>query len=295
MTFFAGFEVETIDLHGWPQRVRRGGKGPALVLIHGNPQTHMMWNAIAPDLARDYTVYCPDLRGYGVSPKPPASKDSSAYSKRAMAQDLCDIMDHYGEKSFLLVGHDRGGRASHRLALDHPERVERLVVLDIIPTLEHFERTDMAFARAYAHWFYLAMPHPFPEDLINANPKHWFKHHCSRPMAPENGFHPEALADYLEHIQNTDVVRGICEDYRAAAGIDLEHDRASRAAGAKIQCPTLALWGEKGIIGKFYEPLAIWQLYCAQPVVGGSVKAGHYLPEENPAQVLGAIRQFLAA
>lgn len=293
MRFFDGFTLETIALPDGPQRLRRGGKGSALVLIHGNPQTHAMWHAIAPVLAERFTVYCPDLRGYGVSPKPPASDDSAAYSKREMANDVCRIMDHFGQETFTVVSHDRGARAAHRLALDHPERVEKLAIFDIIPTIEHFERTDMAFALAYAHWFYLAMPKPFPEDLINSDPKLWFEHHCGRPTPAQDFFHPDAIVDYVEHIQNPAVVTGICEDYRAAAGIDLEHDRASRQAGQRIECPLLALWGDRGIIGKFYDPLAIWADYCNGTVSGGPVAAGHYIAEEAPSEVLAWLDEFL--
>ncbi|MEM8824566.1 MAG: alpha/beta hydrolase [Pseudomonadota bacterium] len=295
MSFFDGFTLEHIDLSAGRQRVRRGGLGPALVLLHGNPQTHVMWHRIAPRLAERFTVYCPDLRGYGVSPKPAASPDSAAYSKRAMAQDICEIMDHFGEARFGIVAHDRGARAAHRLALDHPERVERLAVLDIVPTLEHFERADMAFALAYAHWFYLAMPAPFPEDMLNGDPARWLAHHCGRSGPVETLFHPNALADYLTHIRDPEVVRGICEDYRAAAGIDLEHDRASRAAGEKVQCPLLALWGRKGIIGRLYEPLDLWRGYCSGTVSGGEIDAGHYLAEEAPEEVLAHLEGFLAA
>ena len=181
----------------------------------------------------------------------------------------------------------------HRLALDHPGRINRLALLDIVPTLEHFERTDMDFAMAYAHWFYLAQPAPIPERLIGNDPEGWFHGHTKRDPEASDFFHPQALADYLAAINDTSVIRGICEDYRAAATIDLVHDRESRAAGAKIQCPLLALWGEKGIIGRFYEPLAIWQAYCAAPVTGGAVPSGHYLPEEAPGPVLSHIRAFL--
>ncbi|MEM7731622.1 MAG: alpha/beta hydrolase [Pseudomonadota bacterium] len=294
MAFFEGFSTVILTLPDGDQRVRYGGSGPAIVLIHGNPQTHVMWHAVAPKLAEQFTVICPDLRGYGMSPKPPASAESAAYSKRAMAADICRVMDHFGHAEFAILAHDRGARAAHRLALDQPSRVTRLALLDIIPTLEHFERTDMEFALAYAHWFYLAMRAPFPEDMINGDPEAWFMHHCDRPVPPSELFHPDALADYLTHIRDPLVVQGICEDYRAAKGIDLDHDRASRAAGEKIECPLLALWGAKGIIGKFYDPLAIWRDYASGPVSGGAINAGHYLAEEAPDEVLAQLVPFLA-
>ncbi|MEM8537591.1 MAG: alpha/beta hydrolase [Pseudomonadota bacterium] len=262
-------------------------------MIHGNPQTHAMWHETAPRLADQFTVYCPDLRGYGLSPKPPASADSAAYAKREMAKDMIALMDHFSHNQFSIVSHDRGARAAHRLALDHPDRVKRLAVLDIVPTLEHFERTDMAFARAYAHWFYLAMPAPFPEDLIQANPQNWLRHHCGRPTAPEDLFHPDAFADYLSCINDPLVVQGICEDYRAAAGIDLEHDRASRKEGQRLNCPLLVLWGQDGIIGRFYDPVALWRAYSNDQVTGYAINAGHYLAEQAPKETLARILPFL--
>ncbi|MEM9912594.1 MAG: alpha/beta hydrolase, partial [Pseudomonadota bacterium] len=265
-----------------------------LILLHGNPQTHMMWHAIAPDLARHFKVYCPDIRGYGVSPKPLKSADSAAYSKRAMATDIIELMDHFGHETFAVVAHDRGARVAHRMALDHPERVERLALLDIVPTIEHLERTDMEFARAYPHWFYLAMPAPFPEEMIGANPEEWLRHHCGRPTPPHKLFHPEALADYLSCIRDPRVVMGICEDYRAAFGVDMEHDRHTRALGKKIECPLLVLWGETGIIHRLYDPIRIWREYCSFDVKGHVIEGtGHYLAEEAPAKVLAHLLPFL--
>jgi haloacetate dehalogenase len=293
MALFPSFTCSTVELQSGAVRLRCGGSGPPLVCLHGNPQTHMMWHHIAPVLAERFTVYCPDLRGYGVSAKPPASADHAAYSKRAMAQDICALMDHFGHQAFSVVSHDRGARAAHRLALDHPDRVKELAVLDIVPTLDHFEQTDMQFALAYAHWFYLAMPAPFPEELIGHDPEGWFNHHCGRTSAPEGLFHPEALADYLVHMRDPAVIRGICEDYRAATGIDLDHDRASRAGGDKIQCPLLVLWGAKGIIGRFYDPIELWQRAATGPVSGEALPAGHYLAEEAPEQVLAQLNDFL--
>jgi haloacetate dehalogenase len=281
---FPGFTVEEVTVKDGPVRLRRGGSGPPLLLLHGNPQTHLMWHAVASELAQRFTVICPDLRGYGGSLKPPATPDHAPYAKTEMARDMVELMEHLGHRRFLVGSHDRGARVAHRLALDFPDRVEKLAVLDIVPTIEHFERTDMAFALGYYHWFWFAQPHPFPEVVINAAPEAWFHAHTSREPKPSGFFHPEALADYLAAIRDPDMIRGMCEDYRAAATIDLEHDRASRAAGAKIQCPLLVLWGSKGKIGRWYEPLALWRQYCVAEVTGSSIESGHYLAEEAPAR-----------
>lgn len=292
VAFFDGFVLEHVAVPGGSIRVRRGGSGPPLVALHGNPQTHAMWHAVAPALARRFTVICPDLRGYGGSFKPDATPDHRAYAKREMAKDVVAVMDHYGFPRFRVASHDRGARVAHRLALDHPERVERLAVLDIVPTVEHFERTDMAFALGYYHWFWFAQPHPFPEVVINAAPEAWFSAHTSREPKPPGFFHPRALADYLDAARDPAMIRGMCEDYRAAATIDLEHDRASRDAGDKVRCPMLVLWGEKGKIGAWYDPLAIWREYCTAELSGFSVPSGHYLAEEAPEDVLRAFETF---
>ncbi|MEK9722611.1 MAG: alpha/beta fold hydrolase, partial [Rhodospirillaceae bacterium] len=211
MSFFDGFTLETIEVDAGPVRLRHGGSGPPLLLLHGNPQTHAMWHAVAPALAERFTVICPDLRGYGGSYKPPATPDHAPYAKREMVKDLTQTMDRFGHDTFLVASHDRGARAAHRLALDFPDRVMKLAVLDIIPTLEHFERTDMAFAMGYYHWFWFAQPHPFPEFLINAQPDDWFRAHTSREPKDDGFFHADALADYLAHVRDPDMIRGMCE------------------------------------------------------------------------------------
>ena len=292
MGFFDGFTLETRALAAGRGRRRRGGAGPPLLLLPGNPQTHAMWHATAPVLARRYSVICPDLRGYGGSHKPPATADHAPYSKRAMAADLAELMGALGHRRFRVASHDRGARVAHRLALDHPDRVERLAVLDIVPTLEHFERTDMRFALGYYHWFWFAQPHPFPESLIDAAPETWWHAHTSREPKPPGFFAPDALSDYLAAARDPGAIRGMCEDYRAAATIDLEHDRASRTEGRKVDCPMLVLWGAKGKIGGWYDPLALWREYCSAEVSGGPVPSGHYLAEEAPADVLAAYERF---
>lgn len=292
--FFEGFTLERVNVGPGALRLRHGGSGPPLLLLHGNPQTHAMWHAVAPDLARDFTVYCPDLRGYGGSFKPEATPDHAPYAKKEMARDMAALMEHFGHERFLVASHDRGARVAHRLALDFPERIERLAILDIVPTIEHFERTDMAFALGYYHWFWFAQPHPFPETLIAAAPEQWFRAHTSREPKSADFFNTDALTDYLEAARDPDMIRGMCEDYRAAASIDLDHDRASRDAGEKVQCPMLVLWGGNGKIGQWYDPLAIWRDYCAADVSGEAVPTGHYLAEENPAAVLEHLRRFFA-
>ncbi len=290
--FFPEFTLHTVDLPSGKIRLRHGGSGPPILLLHGNPQSHAMWHKVAPPLAEHFTVICPDLRGYGGSHKPGPTADHAPYAKRAMAQELVDLMAHLGHDRFRLAGHDRGARVAHRLAIDHPDRVARLALLDIVPTLEHFERADMKFGLGYYHWFWFAQPHPFPEDLIHAAPETWFHAHTNREPKGRDFFHPEALADYLEAARSRETTIGMCEDYRAAATIDLEHDRASRAAGQTITVPTLVLWGSKGKIGKWYDPMAIWADYCAGPLSGGEITSGHYLAEEAPTAVLGKFDRF---
>jgi haloacetate dehalogenase len=292
MSFFDGFTLSNVPVRDGVLRVRHGGSGPPLLLLHGNPQTHAMWHAVAPPLARNFTVVCPDLRGYGGSFKPPPTPDHAPYAKAAMARDMAELMTHFGFATFFVASHDRGARVAHRLALDHSDRILKLAILDIVPTIEHFERTDMSFALGYYHWFWLAQPHPFPENLINAAPDVWFRAHTSREPKDATFFAPDALADYLAAIRNPDMIMGMCEDYRAAATIDLVHDRASRAAGMKIRCPVRVHWGTKGRIGVWYEPLALWARYCDGPVTGGPVNAGHYLAEEAPAEIRTSFQEF---
>lgn len=286
MPFFEGFTLGTVAVAGGDIRLRHGGAGPLLLLLHGNPQTHAMWHRMAPALAERFRVVCPDLRGYGGSFKPEATVDHAPYAKKAMARDMVQVMAHFGDGDFFIGSHDRGARVAHRLALDFPDRVRKLVVLDIVPTIEHFERADVSFAMGYYHWFWFAQRHPLPESVINAAPEVWFRAHTSREPKGDDFFHADALADYLAAARNPEMVRGMCEDYRAAATIDLDHDRESREAGEKIRCPLLVLWGAKGKIGEWYEPLDIWRRYCDAKVGGGPVNSGHYLAEEAPDEVL---------
>jgi len=290
--FFTGFDLKFVETQRGTIRLRMAGDGPPLLLLHGNPQTHAMWHKVAPELAQTNTVVCPDLCGYGQSFKPECTADHAPYSKRKMAADMVDLMACLGFKRFDLAGHDRGARVSHRLAIDYPAHVKQLALLDIVPTIEHFERADMSFAMGYYHWFWFAQPYPNPETLISAAPEAWFRSHTSREPKGDDFFHSEAMADYLDAVRNPEMIRGMCEDYRAAATIDLEHDRASREAGDKIKCPLLVLWGVKGKIGQWYDPIEIWQQYCAHDVVGSEVNSGHYLAEEKPDAVLAHFKGF---
>jgi haloacetate dehalogenase len=294
MRMFEGFVLEEREADGGRFRLRRGGEGPPLLLLHGNPQTHAMWHKVAPVLARRFTVICPDITGYGFSAKRPVTADHAPYAKRAMAADMLALMRGLGHDRFQVVSHDRGARVAHRLALDAPEAVARLCTMDIVPTLHHFEHTDMAFAMGYYHWFFLAQPHPKPESMILRDVEAWFDLHTSREPKDKGFFHPEARADYLAALHAPGTVAGICEDYRAAATIDLEHDRESRAVGVKLRCPLLALWGAKGKVGVWYDPLAVWRGYSAAEVTGGPVASGHYLAEEAPEEVLAALDGFLS-
>ena len=294
LDFFRDFTLTTHRVTDGTLRLRTAGSGPPLLLLHGNPQTHAMWHAVAPQLAERFTIVAPDLRGYGQSFKPGATGDHAPYAKSSMAHDLAELMTGLGHDRFQVVAHDRGARVAHRLAIDNPARVERLAVLDIVPTIEHFERTDMAFALGYYHWFWFAQPHPFPEELINAAPTIWFNGHTSREPKPPGFFRQEALDDYLRAAHDPAAITGMCEDYRAAASIDLEHDRISRAEGRKVICDMLVLWGSKGKIGGWYDPLDLWRHYCTGTVQGGPVNSGHYLAEEAPDEVLSALDGFLA-
>jgi haloacetate dehalogenase len=290
---FEGFTLEEITVEtGVTLRVRRGGAGRPLVLLHGNPQTHWMWHKVAPALARHFTVICPDLRGYGFSSKPPITADHSAHSKRAMAADIVALMQHLGHSRFLLAGHDRGARVAHRLCLDHPEAVEKMALLDIIPTLEHFERAGMDFAMGYYHWFFLAQPAPLPERMIGADPRFWLLSHSGGHGMPPDFFAPEAVDDYLAALMLPGTIDAICEDYRAAATIDLVHDRESRASGRRITAPAAVLWGAKGKVGGWYDVAAIWRLYAEDLRLAEPVPSGHYLAEEAPEAVLDAFGRF---
>ncbi|HUX23070.1 MAG TPA: alpha/beta hydrolase [Burkholderiales bacterium] len=288
---FPGFERRQIAVSGATINLVHGGQGPALLLLHGYPQTHCIWHKIAPRLAQNYTVVAPDLRGYGDSSKPAGLPDHSNYSKRALALDQVEVMQALGYPEFHLVGHDRGARVAHRLALDHPERVKKLVVLDICPTRSMYARTDRAFAKAYFHWFLLIQPAPFPETLIGADPEFFIKYQMGRRYGGLKAFAPEAMAEYLRCFSDPAAIHASCEDYRAAESIDLEHDSADEAS--RLSCPVLALWGRHGVIEQQFDCLAEWRA-LAREVHGEALDCGHYLPEERPEEVARQLESFLA-
>jgi haloacetate dehalogenase len=286
---FEGFTLTTVQAGEISIRARIGGSGPPLLLLHGNPQTHVMWHKVAPQLARRFTVIATDLTGYGKSSKPPSSPRHEPYSKRAMARTQVEVMNKLGFSRFSVAGHDRGGRVGYRMALDFPDVVRGLAVLDIIPTLDSFESGGREFGLGYYHWFFLAQPEPLPEKLIGADPD-WFWHwHTDR--GARRAFTPDAVQDYLECFRNPDTIRAICEDYRAAAGIDCDIDRADRDAGRRIQCPLLALWGAQAQLEQWYDTLAVWRQW-ADDVRGYSLPCGHYIPEELPAETEAALGEF---
>jgi haloacetate dehalogenase len=274
---------------------RTGGAGPPLLLLHGFPQTHAMWRRVAERLAPHYTLVCADLRGYGGSTKPADAPGHAELSKRAMAADMRALMRSLGHERFGVLAHDRGARVAHRLALDAPEAVTRLLLIDIVPTLDMYERADRAFATAYYHWFHLIQPVPLPERMIAGDWRFYLHRKLAGwgtgGLAP---FEPAALAEYERAFSDPATVHAMCEDYRASAGIDLEHDRAARAAGAKIACPLHVLWGERGVIHRLYEPLALWRAQCDGPVTGRTLPAGHYLAEELPQETADEARAFFA-
>lgn len=284
---FERFELAMIDTGEATIRVRHGGSGPPLLLLHGHPQTHAMWHRVAPRLAQDFTVIVPDLRGYGDSSKPPTTPDHEPYSKRAMARDQVALMRHFGFARFAVAGHDRGGRVAYRLALDHPERVTRLAVLDIIPTGEAFRRADMAFALGYWHWFFLAQPAPLPENLIGGNPEGYYF------RGDRSIFAPEALADYLRCTSDPATIHAMCEDYRAGATFDFPLDEADRG-NRRIACPVLTLWGRRGALEQWYDVPAIWRDWAAD-VTGQAIDCGHYLAEEAPDETYAALQTFFSA
>jgi haloacetate dehalogenase len=284
---FDGFETLEIDAGGVRIHARRAGSGPPLLLLHGYPQTHAMWHAIAPALAEDFTVVACDLRGYGASDKPPTTADHWPYTQRAMAQDQIAVMHALGFDRFALCGHDRGARVGYRLALDHPERVTRLAVLDIVPTGEALRTAGREFGLGYWHWYFLAQPAPYPERMILADPDAYYRH-FDAPF-----FDPEAVAAYRRSADDPATVHAMCEDYRAGLGIDREHDEADRAAGRRITCPMLVLWSEHDVLEELHgDPVAIWRGW-ADDLRGGTIDSGHHMAEEAPEQLAEALAAFL--
>jgi haloacetate dehalogenase len=291
---FTGFRTLTLDVDkdiGIHAVV--GGNGPPLLLLHGHPQTHAIWHKVAPALCERYTVVACDLRGYGDSSKPAGTDDHLNYSKRVMAGDMLQAMKQLGFERFKVMAHDRGARVAHRLAADHPEAVERAVLLDIAPTLAMYEQTSDAFARAYWHWFFLIQPAPLPERLIEADPAAYVHDVMGRRSAGLAPFDPRALDEYKRCLALPGTAHGICEDYRASASIDLDHDRADRDAGHRLEMPLMVLWGEHGVVHRCFEPLEEWRK-LANHVSGEALPCGHYIPEEAPAALLAKALPFLS-
>lgn len=290
---YPGFEHRTVDIGGGVEIAATvGGSGPPMLLLHGHPQTRAIWHQVAPRLAEHHTLVMPDLRGYGDSSKP-AGTEPLIYSKRTMARDQVALMAHLGFERFDVMAHDRGARVAHRLAMDHPAAVSRLVLLDVAPTLAMYEQTGEAFARAYWHWFFLIQPAPLPERLIEADPGAYVLEVMGRRSAGLAPFDPRALAEYQRGVAQPGATHGLCEDYRASAGIDLKHDREDRDAGRLLRMPLLVLWGEQGVVHRCFDPLAEWRRVAAH-VEGRPLPCGHYIAEEAPEVLLESVTPFFS-
>jgi haloacetate dehalogenase len=288
---FQGFARGRVAVAGAEIAYVTGGGGPPLLFLHGYPQTKAIWDRVAAGLVADFTVVAADLRGYGESGKPRGGPDHAAYAKRTMAADQVALMAALGHRRFHLVGHDRGGRVAHRLALDHPDRVDRVAVLDIVPTRTLYRATNRAIATAYFHWFFLIQPYDLPERLIGADPDRWLDHAFGRWGAGDQ-MRPGAVAEYRRCFRDPAAIHASCEDYRAAASIDLEHDEAD--LDRRVTAPLLALWGARGMVGREFDVLGAWR-ERAEQVAGEGLDCGHYLPEERPAETEAALRRFLRA
>ncbi|MFK8081816.1 MAG: alpha/beta fold hydrolase [Granulosicoccus sp.] len=290
---FQEFIEEKVEGDGATLFLRRAGPegAPPIVLLHGYPQTSAMWHSVAPILARSYQVVCPDLRGYGQSDKPKTNALHEPYSKRSMAKDIVAVMQRLGHERFLIGAHDRGARVAHRLGLDHPERIRAMVLLDIAPTREMYANTNAEFAQAYWHWFFLIQAHPLPESIIGADPESFWKLKCFNQTRGDNPFSNKAIAEYLEAFSKPDTIHASCEDYRAAASIDIEHDNEDN--GQKLTMPVLALWAKRGVIAKCFNALDLWQ-QRAEQIQGESLDTTHYMAEENPVDIAARMIDFFA-
>jgi haloacetate dehalogenase len=292
---FPGFTAETVKTSGTSIHVLRKGSGRPLLLLHGYPETHLTWHKVAPQLTEQFSVVVPDLRGYGDSGRPPDGERHENYSFRAMAQDQVEVMRHYGHERFLVAAHDRGARATHRLCLDHPESVEKAVLMDIAPTLTMYEGTNQEFATKYMWWFFLIQSSPLPEHMIGLDPKFYLQRIFDGLNKTPGSIPPEVMNEYVRAFVNPAAIHATCEDFRAAAGIDLDMDRADDKAGKKIECPIHALWAGKGTVGVLWDVPATWRAKCAAPVTGRALDCGHFLQEEAPQDLMTELQQFFAS
>jgi len=293
LPLFPGFAHHLLEVSpGMSISAMVGGQGPALLLLHGHPQTLAIWHKVAPMLAQHFTVVAADLRGYGDSSKPQGGSDHAAYAKRSMAQDMVALMQHLGWARFQVLAHDRGARVAHRLGMDHPQAVRQMALLDVAPTLAMYTQTSEAFARAYWHWFFLIQPQPMPERLIQADPAAYVTEVMGNRSAGLAPFDPRALAEYQRCLALPGAAHGLCEDYRAAASIDLVHDREDMALGRRLEMPVLVLWGEQGVVQRCFDPLKEWQKVATQ-VSGQALPCGHYIAEEAPDALLAQVLPFL--
>jgi haloacetate dehalogenase len=283
------FDGTRVKTSGAEINLIHGGSGNPLLLLHGYPQTHVMWHKVAPRFVNSFHVVCPDLRGYGDSSKPASTEDHYPYSKRAMAQDMVEVMAHLGYQGFFVAGHDRGARVTHRLALDYPEKIKKACVMDIVPTYHMFKTADRHFATGYYHWFFLIQPDGLPEQMIGSNPAYYLTEKLKRWSAPGAEFADDAVAEYVRCFSNPETIHASCEDYRAASSIDLKHDEQD--LNKKVRCPLLVLWGAKGFIHRAYDVLGVWR-ERAEYVEGKALECGHFLPEEAPAAVCEELLRF---
>jgi len=292
---FDGFTRTTIETGGARIVTVHGGKGPPVLLMHGNPFTHVSWHRVAPALAKEFTVVCTDLRGYGDSSKPESVTDHANYSFRAMAQDNVEVMGRLGFTRFAAAGHDRGARVLHRMCLDHPDKVSRAAIIDIIPTHHLLNHVSRAWGLFSWHWFFMAQPHDLPERMMLADPEFYLRKKLGKGPEGLKFFAPEALDEYLRCFKNPETVRGMCEDYRATFGVDLATDDADFAAGRKIGCPVLLLWGATGGVGRNHKPAEVWRGYASDIRDAKALPCGHYVPEQCPDETAATLRAFFAS
>jgi haloacetate dehalogenase len=290
--FFPGFSAETVETTGTKIYVLRKGSGRPLLLLHGYPETHLTWHKVAPKLAEQFSVVVPDLRGYGDSGKPQDGERHENYSFRAMAQDQVDVMRHFGHDRFLIAAHDRGARAAHRLCLDYPGSVEKVCLMDVVPTLTMYRGTNQEFATKFMWWFFLIQAYPLPEHMIGLDPKFYLQRVVEVLNKTPGAIGPEEMNEYIRAFSNEATIHATCEDYRAGASIDLEMDEADDKASRKIQCPVHVLWGAKGALGALWDALATWREKSGGPVTGKALDCGHFLPEERPQDVINELLHF---